>query len=141
MAYGGRVQVGRFVCWQTHGPPPSETQRLADHRNQDKNDNRPRNLRWVTAQVNTLNCLDRGTLRFRVSRGSFDKEVAKKHGAKMRARRQSVGLRLGETARIMGISIAYLCDLEYGHRIFHPQVEKKFLAATVRKKNPALAKV
>ena len=125
--YGVSLRIGRFICWKYHGPPPPK--HFADHINQIKHDDRPRNLRWVTVQENTLNCFGRGTFAFRRRRGSFDSKVSKAYGAAMRAKRKAAGLVLREVARRMDISAAYLCDLERGFRIFNPSIEKRFLAA------------
>lgn len=120
------ISIARLVCWLRHGPPT--TQRwLADHIDQNKHNNCPSNLRWLTKQENTINCLDRGSFEFRAARGGFNRRLARAYGRKMRAARKENSIGLREMARAIGVSAQYIHDLEYGIRIFNLRMETGYL--------------
>lgn len=57
----GRTEsVHRIVCRAFHGPKPSEGHEVA-HRDGDKHNNRPSNLRWATDKENSADRLRHGT--------------------------------------------------------------------------------
>jgi hypothetical protein len=46
------ISVHRIICWLVHGPPPFRDS-VADHINNDRTDNRPCNLQWLSLAENT----------------------------------------------------------------------------------------
>lgn len=56
---GRRVSVHRLVCLAFHGLPPSDLHEVA-HKNGDRTDNRPENLRWATRSENALERREHG---------------------------------------------------------------------------------
>lgn len=56
-APGGRripITVARLTCWQYYGPPPTDSH-VVDHRDRDRSNDDPSNLRWVTQSQNAHN--------------------------------------------------------------------------------------
>lgn len=53
----------------------------------------------------------------------------RKMGQEMRVRRTRKGVSLHRLAREMGISVAYLSDLELGRRHWHDNIRSHFMAA------------
>lgn len=50
----GQERVHRIVCWAFHGEPVGD-RNVVDHKDTNRRNNRPENLRWVTKLENTLN--------------------------------------------------------------------------------------
>jgi len=46
--------LGRLICWQTHGPPPTDNH-MADHIDRNVDNDQPYNLRWSDHKLNGSN--------------------------------------------------------------------------------------
>jgi len=96
----------RFVCETHRGPAPFPRAHAA-HQNDDKRDNRPKNLRWKTAGANTLDAIKNGRI---VRLGpdaarSIRKMYRPKRGA-IRELREKFGI-TGNTVRLILSGVSY----------------------------------
>ncbi len=55
-----KVRINRLICESFHGPAPSPKHEAA-HRNGNRTDNRPANLKWATGTENAADKLEHGT--------------------------------------------------------------------------------
>jgi hypothetical protein len=63
---GKTYKVHTVICWAFHGQSPTDKHNSVDHKNKNKGDNRPENLKWATSIEQSNNSLSKAVVAFEI---------------------------------------------------------------------------
>ena len=95
-------KVHVLVCEAYHGLRPSPKHQVA-HANGDKSDNRPENLRWVTARENIADKIKHGTVTRTVGQINGQAKLTEKQVSEIRSRWWCQGVTQRQLAEEYGV--------------------------------------